>query len=84
MSLSEVCIKRPVFAWVMTLVIMLVGVVLGQRIPLQQYPRIEHPAVTVEMTMPGAGPEIVETQITKKLEEAFAGIEGIDHIQSTS
>jgi multidrug efflux pump len=63
---------------------MLIGAVLGQRIPLQQYPRFEHPAVTVEMTMPGAGPEIVETQITKKLEEAFAGIEGIDHVNSTS
>jgi multidrug efflux pump len=63
---------------------MLIGCVLGQRIQLQQYPRFERPAVTVEMTMPGAGPEIVETQITKRLEEAFAGIEGIDHISSTS
>ncbi|MDR2464515.1 MAG: efflux RND transporter permease subunit [Holosporales bacterium] len=84
MNLSEICIERPVFAWVMTFVIILLGAVLGYRLQLQQYPKFEHPAVTVEIKMPGAGPEIVEAQITKRLEEAFAGIEGIDHIRSTS
>lgn len=84
MKLSEVCIERPVFAWVMTLVIILVGIVLGTRLPLQRYPQFESPAVTIETTMQGAAPEIVEAQITKKLEEAFAGIEGIDFITSTS
>ncbi|MDR1597790.1 MAG: efflux RND transporter permease subunit [Holosporales bacterium] len=84
MNLSEVCIKRPVFAWVMTFVIMLIGLVLGSRIPLQQYPKWEHPTVTVEVALPGAGPEIVESQVTKLLEDAFAGIEGIDHISSYS
>jgi multidrug efflux pump len=68
----------------MTFIIMLVGVVLGERIQLQQYPRFEQPAVTVEVTLPGAGPEIVESQVTKLLEEAFAGIEGIDYVWSTS
>lgn len=84
MRLSEICIERPVFAWVMTLVLILIGVVLGERLQLQQYPKIEQPAVTVETTMQGAAPEIIEAQITKKLEEAFAGIEGIDYISSTS
>ncbi|GHS91157.1 membrane protein [Alphaproteobacteria bacterium] len=84
MKLSEICIERPVFAWVMTSIVLLVGLVLGGRLPLQQYPKIERPAVSIETTMQGAAPEIVEAQITKKLEEAFAGIEGIDHIQSNS
>lgn len=84
MKLSEVCIERPVFAWVMTLILILVGVVLGMRLPLQQYPKFERPAVTVETQLQGAGPEIIESQITKVLEEAFAGIEGVDHTSSTS
>lgn len=84
MKLSEVCIERPVFAWVMTFVLILVGIVLGRRLPLQQYPAFEQPAVTVETIMQGAAPEVVEAQITRKLEEAFAGVEGIDYVQSTS
>lgn len=84
MKISEVCIERPVFAWVMTLALILVGVVLGGRLPLQQYPKFEQPTVTIETVLQGAAPEIVEAQITKRLEEAFAGIEGIDCIYSTS
>lgn len=84
MKLSEVCIERPVFAWVMTFVVILVGVVLGDRLTLRRYPEFESPAVTIETIMQGAAPEIVEAQITKKLEEAFAGIEGIDFITSSS
>lgn len=84
MRVSEVCIERPVFAWVMTFVLILIGVVLGRRLPLRHLPAIEQPAVTIETTMQGAAPEIVEAQITKKLEEAFAGIEGIDFVSSTS
>lgn len=84
MKLSEVCIERPVFAWVMTLVLILVGIVLGMRLPLQEYPKFEQPSVTVETNLPGAGPEIIEMQITKELEEAFSGIEGIDHMSSNS
>lgn len=84
MKISEVCIERPVFAWVMTLVLILIGVVLGSRLPLQQYPKFEQPTVTIETVLQGAAPEIVEAQVTKRLEEAFAGIEGIDCIYSTS
>ena len=84
MKLSEICIERPVFAWVMTFVLILVGLVLGQRLPLQQYPKIEQPTVNIETSYPGAAPEVVEAGITKKYEEAFAGIEGIDYIVSTS
>ena len=84
MKLSEVCIKRPVLAWVMTLVLVVVGIVGGKRLPLQQYPKFERPFITVETTLPGASPEIVETQVTKVVEEALSGIEGIETITSTS
>lgn len=84
MKLSEVCIRRPVLAWVMTLVLILVGLVGGYRLPIQQYPRIERPYITIETQLPGAGPEIVEAQITRVIEDAVSGIEGVANITSIS
>lgn len=84
MKLSEVCIQRPVFSWVMTLILILVGVVGGSRLALQQFPTIERPFITIESTLSGAAPEIVEAQVTRIIEEAVAGIEGIVSTQSTS
>lgn len=84
MSLSEVCIKRPVFAWVLTLVVVLLGLVTGDRLPVRQYPKMEKNHVTIRMSYSGAGPEIIENQITRIIEEAIAGIEGIETIQSKS
>jgi multidrug efflux pump len=68
----------------MTLVLILIGLVFGRRLPLQQYPKIEQPTVSIETMYPGAAPEVVEAEITKRYEEAFAGIEGIDYMVSTS
>ncbi len=84
MRISEVCIERPVFAWVMTLILVLLGLVGAYRLPLQQWPTMARPTVTIESTLPGASPEIVETTLTRVIEEAVAGIEGIDHIESIS
>lgn len=84
MTLSEVCIKRPVFAWVLTLIVILLGLVTGDRLPVRQYPKMEKNHVTIKMTYHGAGPEIIENQITRVIEEAVAGIEGIETIQSKS
>lgn len=84
MRISEICIQRPVLAWVMTLILVIVGLIGGSRLPLLQYPKIERPYVTIETTLPGAGPEIVEEQITKIVEEAVAGIEGIEEMTSSS
>ncbi|MBY0281815.1 MAG: efflux RND transporter permease subunit [Alphaproteobacteria bacterium] len=84
MKLSEVCIQRPVFAWVMTFILILVGVVGAYRLPLQQYPKIERPYITIETSIPGAGPEIVEAQVTRVIEDAVSGIEGIENITSIS
>ncbi len=84
MTLSETCIKRPVFAWVLTLIVVLLGLVTGDRLPVRQYPKMEKNHVTIKMTYHGAGPEIIENQITRVIEEAVAGIEGIETIQSKS
>ncbi|MDR1488666.1 MAG: efflux RND transporter permease subunit [Holosporales bacterium] len=84
MKLSEICIERPVFAWVMTLVVVLLGLVTGERLPIRQYPNVSKNYITVKMDYHGVGPEIIETQITRNIEEAVAGVEGIDSIESTS
>lgn len=84
MKLSEICIQRPVLAWVMTSVLILVGLVGGYRLPLQQYPKIERSFITIETSIPGAGPEIVEAQVTRVIEDSIAGLEGVESITSIS
>ena len=84
MKLSEVCIKRPVLAWVLTFVVVLLGTVGFLRLSVQQYPNFEVLFLTIETQMTGASPDIVETQITRVIEEAIAGVEGIDTISSVS
>lgn len=82
MKISETCIHKPVFSWVITFVIILLGIVGSYRLPLQEYPKIERSFVTIESQLPGAGPEIVESLVTKVIEDAMAGIEGIANINS--
>jgi multidrug efflux pump len=84
MILPEICIKRPVFATVMSLMITLVGVVAYDRLTVREYPRIEEPVVTVQTDYPGASAEIIESQVTQPMEEQLAGIEGIDFMSSIS
>jgi multidrug efflux pump len=82
--LSEMSVRRPVLATVMSLVVVLVGVVAYQRLPVREYPKIDEPTVTVETKYRGASAEIIESRVTKPLEESLAGIEGVDTITSIS
>ena len=84
MTLPELSIKRPVFATVLSLVLVLVGLVSYERLGVREYPAIDPPVITVETTYPGASAAIVETQVTQVLEDSLAGIEGIDFITSIS
>ena len=84
MTLPELSIRRPVFATVLSLALVLVGVVSYQRLSVREYPAIDPPVVTVQTTYPGASAAIVETQVTKVLEDTLSGIEGIDFITSIS
>lgn len=84
MVISDLCIRRPVFATVLSLLLILVGVVSYNRLTVREYPKIDEPVVTVETNYPGASSEIMESQITKVLEESLAGIEGIEVLSSVS
>src|ERR1700687_3130920 len=84
MTLPETCIKRPVFATVLSIVVLLVGFISYSRLSVREYPRIDEPVVTVETRYVGASAEVVESQITKILEDSLAGIEGVDVMTSTS
>lgn len=84
MVLSDLSIKRPVLATVMSLVVVLVGIISYDRLTVREYPNIDEPVVKVETNYPGATAEIMESQVTQPLEESLAGIEGIDVMTSTS
>ena len=84
MKISDLCIRRPVFATVLSLTVMLVGLVSYSRLSVREYPKIDEPVVTVDTTYRGASADIVESQITKPLEDSLAGIEGVDVITSIS
>ncbi len=84
MILSNISIRRPVLAWVLNLVILLVGVICYTRLPVRLIPNVDVPVVTVATSYPGANAQVIESQITKPIEDALSGIEGIDFIQSVS
>ena len=84
MQLPEICIKRPVFATVLSLIIVLVGLISYTRLSVREYPRIDEPVVSVNTTYRGASAEVVESQVTKPLEDSLAGIEGVELMTSQS
>ena len=84
MLLSEVSIRRPVLAVVMSLLILLIGAVSFNRLSLREYPKIDEPTVTVSVRYPGASAEVVESQVTKPLEDSIAGIDAVDVLTSIS
>ena len=84
MTLPELCIRRPVFATVLSLILVLVGLMAFSRLTIREYPSIDEPQVSVSTGYSGASAEIIESQVTQVLEGSLAGIEGIDTIESTS
>jgi multidrug efflux pump len=84
MQIAEVSIRRPVFATVLSLLIVLIGAVSFNRLTVREYPKIDEPMVTVSVRYPGASAEVIESQVTKPLEDSIAGIDGVDVITSIS
>lgn len=84
MQLPEVAIRRPVFATVLSLLLVLVGLVSFTRLSVREYPKIDEPVVTITTRLPGASSEVIESQVTKPLEDSIAGIDGVDIITSIS
>ncbi len=84
MILSDTSIKRPVFATVISLLLIVFGVICYLRLPLREYPDIDKPIVNISTTYTGASANVVETRITKPLEDSVSGISGLKNIQSSS
>lgn len=84
MLLSDVSIKRPVVALVASILVVLIGLLSFQRLPVREYPLIDSPMVTVETNYRGASAEVVEAKITEPLEKEIASIDGIRVIRSGS
>ncbi|MBM3516050.1 MAG: efflux RND transporter permease subunit [Alphaproteobacteria bacterium] len=84
MGLPELCIKRPVLATVINVLILLLGGIAIDRLSLREYPDIEQPTVTINTRYPGASAEIIETQVTEILKSQLAAVDGVDQMKSSS
>src|SRR5881296_1736306 len=83
-GLAAVCIRRPVFATMMNLLLVVLGWFSFHKIGIDQFPNVELPVVTVTTTLRGASPEEMETSVTKPLEEIINTVQGIDELSSTT
>ena len=84
MKLSDISVTRPVFAAVISLLLVAFGLVAFDRLPLREYPDIDPPIVSITTDYRGAAAAVIETRITEPVEERIAGIEGISYIESSS
>ena len=84
MILSDVSITRPVFASVLSLLLIAFGLTAFDRLPLREYPDIDPPVVSVETLYPGAAANVVESRITEVIEDRVSGVEGIQSVASVS
>ncbi|MDH4416271.1 MAG: efflux RND transporter permease subunit [Acidovorax sp.] len=84
MQIAEISIRRPVFATVLSLLVLLIGAVSFTRLSVREYPKIDEPVVTVSVRYAGASAEVIESQVTKPLEDSIAGIDAVDVITSIS
>ncbi len=84
MKLADVSIRRPVFATMMIMALVVLGMFSFVKLNVDLYPDVDIPYVIVTTVLPGAGPEQIETDVTKKIEDAINTVSGIDFMQSTS
>jgi len=83
MTLSDISIRNPVFAWMLMLGLIFFGVICWLRMGLAQMPDVAFPVVNVTITLPNAAPEVVESDIADPVEQAVMGVEGVQDVQST-
>lgn len=84
MNITEVCIKRPVFAWMLMGATIVFGLVAASRIGISQFPDVDFPNISIGVSWEGANPEAVESDVIEPLEEAVTQVEGIKAISSSS
>jgi HAE1 family hydrophobic/amphiphilic exporter-1 len=84
MFLSDVSIKRPVFATMLMVALVVLGVVSYQRLAIDEYPDVTYPTVVVQTAYPGASPEVMEREVSRPIEEALNTVQGLYEVTSTS
>ncbi|MCC7422586.1 MAG: efflux RND transporter permease subunit [Planctomycetaceae bacterium] len=84
MNISDICIRRPVFTWVLVAVPVVLGAVAYMRLGVDLFPKVDFPVVSVTATLPGASAEEMETTVTKPIEEAINSVSGVDELRSTT
>ena len=82
--MSRFFIDRPIFAWVLAIVVMLAGVLAIQSLPIAQYPSIAPPAISITATYPGASARTLEDTVTQVIEQKMKGLDGLLYMSSTS
>lgn len=83
-KLAEICVRRPVFTWVLMLIMLVFGGTSFFRLGLDRFPNIDFPIVIVSTVLTGASPEQIETEISEPIEEALNAISGLDELRSSS
>ncbi|MBI3561192.1 MAG: efflux RND transporter permease subunit [Gammaproteobacteria bacterium] len=84
MTLSDISIRRPVFAWMLMAALIVFGLLSASRMGISQLPDVDFPVVTISLTYTGAAPEVVETNVVDILEDAVMTVEGVRNVTSTS
>lgn len=82
MSISDICIRRPVFTWVLVAIPVVLGIVSYFELGVDLFPKVDFPVISISAALPGASAEEMETSVTKPLEEAINTISGIDELRS--
>src|ERR687894_924479 len=83
-KLADICIRRPVFATMLIMALVVLGFDAYRKLGVDLFPKIDLPIVTITTTLRGAAPEEVESQVSKRIEEAVNTVSGIDDLRSTS
>lgn len=84
MNLSELCIRRPVMTWLLSIAALVAGIVAYTRLPVAAVPRVDFPVIAVFATFPGASPETMATSVALPLEREFSTIAGLESMSSTN
>jgi len=84
MKLAELSVRRPVFATVMSMLLVIFGIVSLQRLPIREYPDIERPVISITTNYSGASAPVIATKVTQIIEDSISGIEGIIKVESDS
>ena len=84
MKITDVCIRKPVFAWMIMMATVVFGGVAATRIGISQFPDVDFPTISVGVGWEGAAPEVIEQDVVEVIEEAVMQVEGVRNVTSTS